>query len=480
MTTSADSPARTESHRRRGSLRWRLSVGVLVLVLSVMAIVGAATLFTLRSFLVHQLDTQMTQTAAQVADRPFPDLRGLPEGTLLVEVSPNGSLIQAPILIVGRGRDDENLQLSSTDLRMLQSVGATPVPVSLSELGTYRAVSALDAAGNRTIIASSLESIEDTMRRLLAIEVVALCSAAVLLAMAAYAFIRRELLPLERVATTARRVSHLPLSAKSVRTDERVEIEQAPTEVADVAEAFNEMLDHVDTSLEARDASEQRLRTFVADASHELRTPLVSIRGYAELYRRSDFDSEQRAAVMSRIESEATRMGLLVDDLLLLARLDQGRPLLSEPVDLSLLAAESTADAQVAASDHQLVLDVAPEPVVVRGDPDRLRQVLVNLLANATRHTPAGTRVTVSVTSDEHRGVVTVADNGPGIPPTLQPRVFERFARAEGSRTRATGGTGLGMSIVAAVVAALSGSVDLHSTAEGTTVSVALPLAQSS
>jgi two-component system OmpR family sensor kinase len=219
------------------------------------------------------------------------------------------------------------------------------------------------------------------------------------------------------------------------------------------------------------------LRQFIADASHELRTPLVSIRGYAELYRRSDADAAQRATAMARIESEAKRMGVLVDDLLLLARLDQGRPLQREPVDLTRLAAESSADVRVTAPRHRLVLELPPEPVYVVGDEDRLRQVLVNLLANATRHTPEGTPVTVRVAAAADEGVLSVVDEGPGIPESLQPRVFERFTRAEESRTRATGGAGLGLSIVAAVVGALDGDVAVDSRPGHTAVTVRLPLA---
>ncbi|MFZ0325320.1 MAG: ATP-binding protein, partial [Actinomycetes bacterium] len=289
----------------------------------------------------------------------------------------------------------------------------------------------------------------------------------------------RELAPLERVANTARRVRELPLSTSGV--DERVATEGAPSEVADVAIAFNDMLDHVDASLEARASNEERLRRFIADASHELRTPLVSIRGYAELYRRSDADAAERASAMARIESEAKRMGVLVDDLLLLARLDQGRPLLREPVDIVQLAAETASDAQVAATGHRLVLDLPAEPVYAMGDADRLRQVLVNLVANAVRHTPEGTKVTISASAraQTQRARLVVTDDGPGVPAALQPRVFERFTRADESRSRSAGGSGLGLSIVAAVVTALDGTVGLDSTPGRTEVVVELPLSPS-
>jgi two-component system, OmpR family, sensor kinase len=461
--------------RRRGTLRRRLTIGVLVLVVTVLVGVGAATLLTLRTFLIDQLDTQLVQTTSQVADRRLSDISGLPEGTLLIEFDDSGQVTQAPVLVVGRGRDDGRASLSSSDVAELKAVGASPSPVDLSDLGGYRAVASQDPSGHQVVVAQPTNAVQETLGRLLAIEVTALVVASVVVAVVGYAFIRRELAPLERVATTARRVRELPLSTSGV--DERVATDGAPAEVADVAVAFNEMLDHVDASLEARAVTEGRLRQFIADASHELRTPLVSIRGYAELYRRSDADAAQRATAMARIESEAKRMGVLVDDLLLLARLDQGRPLRREPVDLTRLAAESSSDVRVTAPRHRLVLELPPEPVYVVGDEDRLRQVLVNLLANATRHTPEGTPVTVRVAAVGDQGVLGVVDEGPGIPESLQPRVFERFTRAEESRTRATGGTGLGLSIVAAVVGALDGDVGIDSRPGHTAVTVRLPLA---
>ena len=447
-----------------------------MLVVVVLVGVGAATLITLRTFLLDQLDTQLRQTAVSAANRPIAELRGLPEGTLLVEFGVTGQLNQAPVLVVGRGQDDSKTTLSAADLASLKAVGASPSAVELSELGDYRATSTQDTAGHTIVVAQSVDSVQETLGRLLAIEVVAVLVASLVVAVAGYAFIRRELAPLERVATTARRVRELPLSTSGV--DERVSTDGAPAEVADVAIAFNEMLDHVDASLEARAATEERLRRFIADASHELRTPLVSIRGYAELYRRNDADAVQRASAMGRIESEAKRMGVLVDDLLLLARLDEGRPLLREPVDLTRLAAESSSDARVAAPEHRLVLDLPPEPVSVVGDQDRLHQVLVNLLANATRHTPTGTVVTVRVAAVGNKGQLSVVDNGPGIPLSLQPRVFERFTRADESRTRAAGGSGLGLSIVGAVVSALDGTVTIHSQPGHTSVTVDLPLSE--
>jgi two-component system OmpR family sensor kinase len=248
------------------------------------------------------------------------------------------------------------------------------------------------------------------------------------------------------------------------------------TEVGQVGLALNSMLDNVEGALQARHESEQRVRQFVADASHELRTPLASIRGYAELSRREhDPVPATVTHALSRVESEALRMQGLVEDLLLLARLDAGRPLDRAPVDLSLLAMDAVSDAHAAAPDHTWELDLPDQPVEVRGDRARLHQVVANLLANARTHTPAGTRVITSIKPDDHWVRVTVTDNGPGVPEPLQRNVFQRFTRGDDSRARTAGSTGLGLSIVAAVAQAHGGRVELASRPGDTTFSVLLP-----
>ena len=226
------------------------------------------------------------------------------------------------------------------------------------------------------------------------------------------------------------------------------------------------MLDHVDGALNARQKSEQRVRQFVADASHELRTPLASIRGYAELTRREREPVPPTVAhAIGRVESEATRMSTLVEDLLLLARLDAGRPLDREPVDLTEMVVNAVSDAHAASPDHVWQLDLPDEPVEVPGDPARLHQIVANLLANARTHTAPGTVVRTSLASGGRPVRITVHDNGPGVPQELQPNVFQRFARGDTSRNRAAGSTGLGLSIVAAVAQAHGGTVELSSAA---------------
>jgi two-component system OmpR family sensor kinase len=252
------------------------------------------------------------------------------------------------------------------------------------------------------------------------------------------------------------------------------------TEVGQLGAAFNRMLGHVESALARRHASEARLRSFAADASHELRTPLAAIRGYAELAQRyqGTLPPEVEHA-LSRVASESARMSELVEDLLLLARLDAGRPLQSLPVDLSRLAIDATSDARVAAPGHRWQLELPDGPVQVRGDEQRLHQVLANLLSNARTHTPAGTTVTVALRSTDGTAELTVTDDGPGIPPKLRPDIFERFVRGDSSRSRAVGSTGLGLSIVAAVIAAHHGTVAVGSEPGQTRFTITLPLENS-
>ncbi len=248
------------------------------------------------------------------------------------------------------------------------------------------------------------------------------------------------------------------------------------TEVGQVGAAMNRMLRHVERALAARHASEQRVRQFVADASHELRTPLAAIRGYAELTRRvRDEVPPDVTHAIGRVESEAARMTTLVEDLLLLARLDSGRPLAREPVELSRLVVDAVGDAHIADPSRRYQLDLPAEPVVAPGDEQRLHQVLANLLANARTHTPPETLVTVALAGGADEVRLTVADNGPGIPPALLPDIFQRFARADTSRSRAAGSTGLGLSIVDAVVAAHGGRVEVASRPGDTVFAVHLP-----
>ncbi|TMR02723.1 HAMP domain-containing protein [Actinomadura soli] len=285
--------------------------------------------------------------------------------------------------------------------------------------------------------------------------------------------VRRATRPLEEIAATAARIGDGDLGR-------RLAVHGPKTEVGRLAGALNGMLAQIEASFREREASRDRLRRFVADASHELRTPVATVRGYAELFRRGAADRpEDLAKAMRRIESEAERMGRLVDEMLLLARLDEGRPLEREPVDLAALAADAVADATVVEPGRPLTLET-DGPVVVTGDAGRLRQVLDNLLANVRRHTPPGTAATVRVSERDGDAVLEVADEGPGIPAGDRARVFERFYRADPSRSRDVtaqpGGSGLGLSIVAAVAAAHGGrAAAADAPGGGAAFTIALP-----
>jgi two-component system OmpR family sensor kinase len=291
--------------------------------------------------------------------------------------------------------------------------------------------------------------------------------------------VRRQLRPLREVAATAHDVASLSLDTGEVEglTDRVPEhLRDQSTEVGQVGAALRTLLAHVESSLRARHLSEQQVRQFVADASHELRTPLATIAGYTELARRRPDDLAAAGTALAKVAEESARMTSLVEDLLLLARLDAGRPLATEPVDLTLLLLEVAEDARMLAPDHRWRLDLPEDSVHVSGDAARLRQVVTNLVTNARKHTPPGTAVTVGVRTDSDRGTttVTVRDDGPGFPPELAEHAFERFARADTARNRA-GGAGLGLSIVEAIVLAHGGSVSLRSGPGRTVVAVELP-----
>jgi two-component system, OmpR family, sensor kinase len=338
-----------------------------------------------------------------------------------------------------------------------------------------------------------MTSMTDLLDNVELTEAIVFAAALLLTAFIGTGWVRLSLRPLRRMTATAGAVARLPL-ASEVDLPHRVPDADQRTEVGQLGAAFNQMLGHVESALARREASERRLRRFAADASHELRTPLAAIRGYAELARRyrGTLPPEVEHA-LGRVEAESGRMSALVEDLLLLARLDAGRPLESRPVDLTRLAIDATSDARAAGPDHRWQLELPEGPVQVRGDDHRLYQVIANLLSNARTHTPAGTTVTVAVGARSPGGVapggvtaggvaaggvaeLSVTDDGPGIPAELQPDLFERFVRGDSSRSRAAGSTGLGLSIVAAVIAAHHGTVAVDSQRGRTRFVITLPL----
>jgi two-component system OmpR family sensor kinase len=508
------------------TLRGRLIAGLVALLAIGCATVGLVTYFAVERALSSELNSQL-QTATGLAYNCWATGFGANKdsdsgsGGQQSTNGPNASQTPSPssvsaqctglgegtfVAVIKNGKPMCRLigepapKLSAADTSTLVSITPSPdtptsggggsgqdVPTITRYLswahGSYNLTAILDPDGDGNIYITGLplSGLHDFLRDVALVEAavfgVVLLSAGVLGTL----WVRFSLRPLRRVAATASQVAELPLESGEVSLPAGVPDTDPNTETGQVGIAFNRMLGHVETALRRRASSESRLRRFAADASHELRTPLAAIRGYAELALRHPGDSPEAVThALDRVLSESTRMSVLVDDLLLLARLDAGRPLSSEPVDMTRLAIDATSDAQVARPGHRWVLELPDDPELVLGDEHRLRQVLGNLLSNAGRHTPDGTTVTVRVSGalpddgpggaesvsqgtlpPEPRLVVSVTDDGPGIPADLLPDLFERFTRADSSRSHATNAssTGLGLAIVYAVVTAHHGAV---------------------
>jgi two-component system OmpR family sensor kinase len=469
------------------SLRARLVATVLLLLAVACALIGVATTIALRQVLFHRLDGDVIEASQRFVGiqtglfpAPGGDLTRPPgdgflgpvQGPRTLGAVVHGGAVQRAEVSSRRGGSSP---VPGADYAALAAVpvGAGPVSRSLS-LGDYRLV-ATAVNGTVYVIGQPEGDAQDVVNGLIVIELVVIGLTLMGAGVAGAVVVGRELRPLERVAETAATVSALPLDRGEVELVERVPNVDPRTEVGKVGTALNRMLDNVGGALEARQDSEMRLRQFIADASHELRTPLAAIRGYAELTRRSVLAPETEYSLI-RISSQAERMTTLVEDLLLLARLDAGRPLERAPVDLTRLVLDAVSDAHAAGPGHRWQLALPDEPVTVTGDASRLAQVLANLLANARTHTPPGTSVTVGLAcSGDGSPVLTVTDTGPGIPPALLPHIFERFARGAKSRSRAQGNSGLGLAIVDAVVAAHRGTVGVQSRPGRTEFTVRLP-----
>lgn len=489
---------------RRWSLRTRLLAGQIALLAVVCVGIATATEFALYRYLAGELDNQLlqiTQRSSMMEHRPPPpggrkpppppvpvtvprggpgpeflDAPGQPVGMVAAIVT-DGTTAKAGLL--NRGGDRDALSPKAARQLAESAGGRRPRSIDLDGLGRYRVASTEGRRpGNTVVVGLSMRGMQRTLGRVALIFAVVTLLALAVAALAGMFVIRRALAPLDRVAATAGSVADLPLDRGEVALPMRVADADANpgTEVGRLGLAVNRMLDHIAAALSTRQASESRVRQFVADASHELRTPLAAIRGYTELAQRKRAEVPADVAhAMSRVESEAGRMTHLVEDLLLLARLDSGRPLERGPVDLARLCADAVSDAHAAGPEHRWNLEVPAEPVVVLGDEARLHQVLANLLANARVHTPAGTTVTTSLDPGSDVVVLRVADDGPGIPAHLQSEVFERFARADTARTHKDGSTGLGLAIVSAVVRAHAGSITLESVPGRTVFTVRLP-----
>ncbi|WP_205875372.1 sensor histidine kinase [Mycobacterium camsae] len=488
------SSSRRARSPRVWSLRLRLIVGQVAVLAVVCVGITAATELALRHHLLAQLDSQLSGTSYRSSllypesprhrEPRFPktgpgprflDAPGQPAGMVAAVVS-DGKTLDAGYLTGSGAR----AALTPTAQRQLEQIAGSrsPVTLNLDGLGRYRVVAAPSRNRADVIVTGlSMSNIDATEFRMLVIFGIVTLIAVAAATVAGVVIIRRALAPLQRVSQTATKVADLPLDRGEVELPVRVpESDANPyTEVGQLGSALNRMLDHISAALSTRQASETRVRQFVADASHELRTPLAAIRGYTELAQRMGDDREAVAHAMSRVASETDRITRLVEDLLLLARLDSGRPLEREPVDLSRLAVDAVSDAHIAGPDHQWELDLPPEPVLVTGDEARLRQVMANLLANARIHTAPGTVVTTRLSTEQTQTLLQVIDNGPGIPAAQQSEVFERFARGDSSRSRKGGSTGLGLAIVSAVVKAHDGTITVNSRPGRTEFAVRLP-----
>ncbi|MFG2038553.1 sensor histidine kinase [Dactylosporangium sp. NPDC048998] len=495
-------------------LRVKLVVLMLVLLAAALVTTGTAGVYSTRDYLLTRVDAQLLGSVSQAAmacesrDTRLGGPGAAPmqrNGYYVACINPDGSIEERFFNRIDTSQGRPALPATA------ESIGPI-TQLDNDTFGAYTTVSPVGGDGHQwrvlfaqqetqgpppsntvfvhapVVIAISLDDVDATVTRQLWTSVTIGGFVLVVLAIVAYLLVRSSLRPLVEVEQTAEAIAAGDLSRRVPEADPR-------TEVGGLSQALNTMLGQIETAFDERRASEgqaraseeqaraseERMRRFVADASHELRTPLTSIRGFAELYRQSGKSDE----TIGRIEHHATRMGLLVDDLLLLARMDQQRPLEKKPVDLLSLATDALIDARVTATGHRLRLRTASsdddeadvEPPIVLGDEARLRQVVQNLLSNALSHTPAGTEVTVLVGTDAEHAILEVSDNGPGMSAEDASRVFERFYRTDPSRTRALGGSGLGLSIVAALVAAHGGEVTLRTApGEGATFRVSIPL----
>ncbi|HUG13642.1 MAG TPA: HAMP domain-containing sensor histidine kinase [Thermomicrobiales bacterium] len=454
------------------SIKTRLVISISVLVAIALVVIGGVTVGVTRAQMIARVDQSL-------AAAPVNHLREGPRQGGLDQNRYTGRTIA--ILVVDRsgtlvylepsGFADNPDPLPALNGRAFPSRGERFFSTGAADGSNRRfRVYVRPLQGNRYVIAATpLDTVNVTTRNLIFVIVVAGASVLTGVVVVTWLTIRRGLQPIDDMIGTAGLIAHGDLSR-------RIEHEDATTEVGQLGQALNEMLGRIEASFAAREASEQRLRQFVADASHELRTPLTSIRGYAELYRSgAAAEPEGLARVMARIESEGARMGELVEDLLLLARLDQGRPLRADAVDLAALAADAVMDLRAVAPNRPVAFE-RPHSARILGDAARVRQALDNLLTNARIHTDPGTLVRVTISGSENDISVSVADDGPGIPAGAAERVFDRFYRVDTARARSSGGAGLGLSIVASIVEAHGGQVTLETEpGRGTTVTLTFP-----
>lgn len=491
------------------TLRKRLLVVVVGVFVLLTTAVAGASVFAMNVVLTQQVDTVLHSTAARIVgafDRggglgpngpdngPDGDEPSTPasEADVLAALVTSPGIPQGTILATAVDRSVLDCwQLDKDGTATLLGTAATEAlsgvdawntqTVVIEGHGAYRVTEIVlnQEQGLMAYVGVSMADSQQTMLWLVLVIGTSAMLAAILAWFLGDSVVRRALRPLNEVVETTERISELPLETGEVELTERVPVSAEATEVGRVGSSVNRMLNHIESAFEARAESERKVRQFVADASHELRTPLAAIRGYAEITRRHESDLPENAQVsLERIESAADRMTTLVNDLLLLARLDEGREVELVPTDLTSLVIESVSDAQVAGRGHPIDLDVPDEPVDVVGDRMRLQQVIANLLANARVHTPEGTKIEVGLHTTASEAIITVRDSGPGIPLELQATLFERFVRGDQSRSRKAGSSGLGLAIVRAIVRAHEGEITVASEPGNTEFTLRLPLSE--
>ncbi|HEY8451678.1 MAG: HAMP domain-containing sensor histidine kinase [Micromonosporaceae bacterium] len=514
---------------RRLSLRTKLVATVVVLVIAAETGFGVATTVLMRDHLLDELDRELTETVERLSVTGFPNpslpsvgqadpptvSQPLPSDYLVYVTSPAAQGFGVYEFLWYYDRyTEQNLPRLPRDLGEALRLSGEPVSVPAQDRSSRwrMIVTLLPTAGAQPgqplrqdqvimlVVAQNMAGVDAALNQLIWTEVLVGAAVLGLVVVLGATGVRRSLRPLLQMQRTAQAITGGDLS----RRVPEPEGDRPRTELGRLARALNTMLEQIESAFAARARSEaaareaeararqseERMRQFVADASHELRTPLTSIRGFAELYRQGAVSSpEDTAALLGRIENEAARMGLLVEDLLLLARLDQQRPLDDEPVELAVVVSDSVEAARAVEPERPITVELpdGTARLVVRGDDARLRQVVGNLLSNALTHTPPGTPVSVRLYAENGLAVVEVADKGPGLAPEQAERVFERFYRADAARGRPArragaasmgGGTGLGLAIVAAITEAHGGSVQLDTEpGRGATFRVRLPLA---
>ena len=456
------------------SLRNRLTVGILVLSAIGFAGAGFGAQALLKNYLIHQVDDQLLSVVSGTADRldqagiarddgergpqsarAATPLNRVPTSISVTVLDPFGNLVG------GIGGDLNSNQVTEYVKGLLPgqvaAFGSKPFTIEAPGADFRVATTVLPSSLGSVIVAQSLSDFDKTTQRIGFVFLIIGGLVLLFIALASRQVIKIGMKPLAKIEVTAEKIAAGDLSA-------RLDNFEPDTEVGRLSTSLNQMLSRIEESFAARTESESKLRRFVADASHELRTPLTSIRGFAELHRQGAVpEGEKTKELISRIEKESIRMGSLVEDLLMLARMDQSRELVIADVDLSTLIKEAVSSAQAAGPEHPITSDIAHD-VHTQGDSDKIYQVVTNLLANARAHTPAGTAIHVATYSADDGTYVTVADKGPGLSAEDQQHVFERFYRVDTSRQRSSSdGSGLGLSIVDEVMKAHGGSVSVSS-----------------